>query len=70
MKEVFIPRSSNLAEIQYDSDANTLTISFKDGRAWEYANVPQSVYMGLQNAQSAGSYFWKNVRGVYNETEV
>lgn len=71
MKETLIPRSSNIAQIDYDSDEQVMTIVFQsDGRAYEYRPVPQTVWMGIQNAPSKGSYFYRNIRGRYSEQEV
>lgn len=70
MKETFIPQSENIAEVAFDGDGGTLTVTFKDGRAYEYSGVPQEVYMGMQRAPSVGSYFHRNVRSRYNYTEI
>ena len=71
MKETFIPRKSgNLDEVVYDSDEQSMTVTFRDGRAWSYRGVPQATFLGIQNAPSAGSYFIKNVRSVYPGEEV
>ncbi len=70
MIETFIPKSSNISEITYDSDEQKLSVTFVSGSTWEYEGVPQATFLGLQNAQSAGSYFYRNVRSVYSGTEV
>ena len=70
MKETLIPRSSNIAQVDYDSDAQQMDITFQDGRAWRYNGVPQSVWLGMQNTTSKGSYFYRQVRGRYSEEEI
>jgi KTSC domain len=70
MTETFIPKSSNLAEVTYDSGTQEMTVSFKTGQAWKYRGVPQATFLGIQNASSAGSYFWKNIRSTYPGDEV
>lgn len=70
MTETFIPKSSNLAEVTYDSSAQTMTVTFKTGQAWRYRGVPLQTFMGIQHAPSAGSYFWRNIRSVYPGDEV
>ena len=70
MIETYIPKSTNLSEVTYDSDAEEMTITFQDGRSWMYSNVPVTVFQGIQNASSAGSYFWRQVRNRYAEVEV
>ncbi len=70
MKETFLPKSSNISQVEYDSDEQTLDVTFQDARTYRYRNVPQTVFLGLQNAQSAGSYFYRQIRSSYPATEV
>ena len=70
MAETFIPRSTNIAEVTYDGDTKTLSVTFKDGDQWEYSGVPAEVYGAFQRAPSAGSFFYRNMRGRYPETQV
>lgn len=70
MKETFLPDSSNLAQVDYDGDQQTLVVTFKTGNIYEYKNVPESVYLSLQRAPSPGSYFYRNVRSSYVGTQV
>jgi hypothetical protein len=70
VKETFIPSSSNLSEVSYNSETQEMVITFKTGNQYSYRNVPQSVYMSLQRAPSPGSYFYKNIRSSYAGTEV
>ena len=70
MIETFAPSSSHLDRVDYDDIAKTMQITFKDGRAYAYENVPQDVYLGLQNARSAGQYFQRWIKDRYSSTEV
>jgi len=70
MKETFIPKSDHIAEVSYDGDDRTMTITFQDGRSYEYAGVSQDVYLQMQRAPSVGSFFHRHVRGVYPDTEI
>lgn len=70
MKETFLPTSTNISQVDYDGESQTMTIIFKDGRAWEYAGVPLEVYMAFQRAPSAGSFFYRQIRGRFPEQEV
>jgi len=49
--------SSNLASVGYDSASSTLEIEFHNGGIYQYLNVPVSIYNGLMNASSHGTYF-------------
>jgi len=69
MVETFIPSSSNLDEVTYDSEKKILTVTFKTGNSYIYSGVPNEVYLALQHARSPGSYFYANVRNRYNYSE-
>jgi KTSC domain len=70
MVEHFLPSSSHIDAVDYDSDAQQLVVTFKDGRSWQYDGVPVTVFQGLQHAQSVGSYFARQVKGRYDEQEI
>lgn len=71
MQETFIPASSNISQIDYDSDTQKLTVTFQDARSYEYSGVPVTVFMGLQNAgRNVGSYFYRQVRTAYPYQEI
>ncbi len=70
MAETFIPRSSNIDRVEYDEPTKLLTITFKEGRSWEYSGVSRETFRGLQHAPSAGSYFFRQIRGRFPEAEV
>lgn len=65
MAESFTPASSNLAFVEYDSDDQTLTVTFHDGAAYRYERVPASVFYGLRSAASAGSYFYRLIKNQF-----
>ena len=49
-------QSSNVASIGYDRDSSTLEIEFVSGSIYQYLNVPESIFTGLMNAPSKGSF--------------
>ena len=55
--------SSNLYAVGYDG--STLRIQFHSGGIYDYVGVPESVYNGLMNASSKGSYHAANIKNVY-----
>ena len=70
MKRDYV-NSSNLESVAYDSDSMTLEVEFKHGGIYQYFNVPESIYNGLMNASSHGSYFDLNVKkGGYSYSKV
>jgi len=52
-----IVSSSNLVSVGYDSTSSILEIEFHSGGVYQYLNVPVSIYNGLMNASSHGTYF-------------
>jgi lysyl-tRNA synthetase class 2 len=57
--------SSNLRRCSYDIETGQLQIQFVAGKTYSYSGVPASVYNGLLEAPSAGQYFNKEIKGVY-----
>lgn len=50
-------RSRLISHADYDAATNVLTLTFADtGRMYDFFAVPPSVYQGLLDAPSAGSY--------------
>ena len=62
MQPTFIV-SSNIeaAAYQYGS----MFIRFKSGVSYRYDKVPHAVFIGLCEAESAGQYFHRKIRGVF-----
>lgn len=57
--------SSQIHSAEYDEDGQTMTVHFHSGGSYHYYGVPQEVFEGLRNAESAGKYLHANVKGVY-----
>ena len=52
------PPSTNISQIVYDRDSQTLTIAFsKSGAVYEFYEVPEDVVLGFGQALSATKYF-------------
>jgi hypothetical protein len=60
-------RSEALGEVGYDPQSLTLEVQFKDGRVYQYFDVPAQIYEELLNPPggSKGAYFAYNIKGVY-----
>lgn len=70
MMETFIPTSSHLDRVDYDSETMKMRITFKDLREYEYQGVPYEKWLGIQNARSAGAYFDRQIKGVHTYSEL
>ena len=62
--------SSNVKSIGYDINTSILEVEFKNGRVYQYFNVPINVYNAIINASSIGKYLNSNIVGVYKYTEL
>lgn len=62
--------STRIEKAAYDGDKQVLTITFKSGADYEYYDLPEDVAIGLVEAESAGRYFEKNIKGIYNYRRV
>ena len=59
------PQSSNIARFRYDEVSQTLTVEFKNGTRYNYYDVPQHIFEGMESADSKGKYLNANIKGVY-----
>lgn len=58
--------SSMLAAVEYDTDSETLEVTFNNGRTYAYENVPQQEYEGLVNAPSPGRYYLNAIKDQFH----
>jgi len=62
--------SSNLSRARYDPDTSTLEIEFKDGRVYQYFDVPPQVFEGLLDAPSHGGFLHSQIKGHYRYVRI
>lgn len=67
--QVHNPASSNISQVRFDGNTDTLTVEFLDGKIYDYMNVPAAVYRDFANATSAGQFFFRNIRSRYSYEE-
>lgn len=63
-------QSSIIIAVGYDYDNAILEIEFKDGKLYEYYDVPQYEYDSLISAESIGSYANKHIFKVYRQQRI
>lgn len=61
-------KSSNIKSVDWKD--RVLTVEFRQGGKYEYYEVPESVYEGMINAQSAGKFFHAMIKDIYNYKKV
>lgn len=57
--------SSAIREVAYYPDVERLFVEFKNGKEYEYINVPAHVMNGLRDAPSKGKFLNKYVLAFY-----
>lgn len=58
--------SSAINRAEYDPTTRRLTIWFKEGKPYDFCNVPQHIYEGLCRASSHGDYYHQHIAGRYH----
>lgn len=54
--------SSAIRSVGYDASKRILEIQFTSFTTYRYRNVPESIYYGLMNASSKGTYFNRYIK--------
>ena len=62
--------SSSLAEVGYHGPTETMEVCFKNGRIYQFFDVPRAVYDELMRAESPGGYLSSEVKGRFRYARV
>lgn len=65
MPQMLPVSSSNVLEIGYSSEDQSVFVRFTDNSLYRYNGVPPHEFEGLQRAGSIGSYIHRNFKNVY-----
>lgn len=65
-KNFQINESSCVANVDYDQEAQILTIEFQARGTYKYSEVPLDVYVDFSTAGSQGKYFNNYIRDQYS----
>lgn len=57
--------SSNIESIGHNNETRTLRVLFKNGRAYDYANVPGLMFAAMLAADSAGKFLNECIKPHY-----
>ena len=58
--------SSMVSSISYDSDSQTMIVTFNTGKSYAYSGVPEEVATDAANAASVGEYMNSEIKGRYS----
>ena len=59
------PQSSNIAGFCYNKEAQTLTVEFNHGSRYDYYDIPEYIFEGMESADSKGKYLNAEIKGCY-----
>lgn len=69
-KTIFIEiKSSNLKSASYDTESETLQVTFNNGSIYEYNKVPWTMFTKFRMAESQGKFFNENIKK-YSYTKI
>ena len=63
--DVIVEESSNISSFRYDRPTKVLIVSFVGGAKYRYSEVPIEVIFAWFAADSAGEYFYSQIRGKF-----
>lgn len=69
MKRKFID-SSTLQTVGYEPQSGTLEVEFKNGKLYQYYEVPELVYRQLLAADSAGKFLNTRIKPMYSFSQI
>jgi hypothetical protein len=61
--------SSHLEKVDYDDSTDTMSVTFRDGRTYDYMNVPASTVRQFQAAGSFGEFFNRQIKSRFAYAE-
>jgi hypothetical protein len=57
--------SSAILEVGYEESTKQMKIKFKQGRVYDFCQVPKNIFQGLLESKSKGTYYNKYIRDNY-----
>lgn len=61
-QQLNLPASTTIQAAAYSPEREYLIVSFKSGHTYDYTDVPLSLILKWEEALSAGSFFYYNIR--------
>jgi hypothetical protein len=62
--------STDILEVGYERESQTLEIQFVSGGVYQYFNVPSYVYDEMLSSSSKGKYFHANIKNRFQYSRV
>jgi len=58
--------SSQFKKVKYNSETETLIITFKNDKRYEYLNVPKTTFDNLMGSESLGKFFISSIKNSFS----
>ena len=65
-----VAQSSHLQAYDYDTESQTLMITFQNGATYQYSGVSLADFQELARAGGGGTVFWDRIRTKYPATKI
>jgi hypothetical protein len=62
--------SSNIKSASYNTEDETLSITFKTDAIYAYEKVPWVIFTKFRMSESQGKFFTTNINGKYKHTKI
>lgn len=59
-------KSTAILSATYDDENEELSVTFSNGRTYDYHDVPRDIFDGLTAAGSPGGYWHANIKDQYS----
>lgn len=69
MKMIPVANSTNVEEYGYIPETNTLRMTFKGGRTYDYHEVTPETYKNLVTSSSVGQFFHYHIKDKFSFTK-
>lgn len=63
-------KSSNIKHAMYDTESQTLTITFNSGSIYEYYDYPWEQFTKFRLTESQGKFFGSNINGKFTHKKL
>ena len=70
MENFEFKNSSNIKSASYNVDTKDMTIIFKSDSKYVYRDIPVDLYKKFTEAESAGKFFYSNIRNHYKYSKM
>ncbi len=68
--ETILVTSTQITQIGYNPEKQTLRIWFNSGHTYDYQQIPQHIYTSFKQSPSKGQFFSTNIKKIFPYTKI